>query len=247
MATTITPEVPAPRAEPNRPTPPDGVRFVAVRANLLPDEIVSARQVEVVRRQVVVGVLTVVALLVGWFALSWWQTTLAHNDLDTARHRTVALRGQQNEFAPLVQAQSQAAAIHDQLAQLMATDLPWQAMLSRLRHAAPPGVSLAGITGSMTGGPGTAAGSGGVAPGAVLNQSGKQAVGQLTLTGSAGSKDAVAAYADSLAEAPGLTSPLITSVTGQGGRVAFTLTAIITSDALGGRFTPAASAPTGGK
>ncbi len=53
------------------------------------------------------GLVLVVALLIAWFGLSWRQTTAGHSDLDDAQHRTVALQNQQNEFAPLVNAQAE--------------------------------------------------------------------------------------------------------------------------------------------
>lgn len=246
MATTLVHEPPAPKAPAT-----DGLRFVAVRANLLPDEIVGARQLEVVRKQVVLGLVAVVALLIAWFGFSWWQTTLAHGDLDDAQHRTSALQQQQDEFAPLVQAQNEAAAIHRQLQTLMAADVPWKTVIADLRSHAPAGVSLSNVAASLNvGTPGTTSGPVALSP---LNQTGKQTIGQITITGRAGSKNAVAAYADVLGKLTGLTAPLITSVTAQGSAVTFTVNVAITTDALGGRFAPTAAAPaapaapTGGK
>lgn len=241
MSTTLVSEpTPAPKAPPTQ-----GVRFVAVRANLLPDEIVSARQLEAVRKQVLLGLALVVALLIGWFGLSWWQTGLANRDLDTAEHRATALQNQQNEFAPLVEAQSQVSTIHGQLGRLMAGDLPWKSMLTTLRADAPAGVTLTNVAATMTGiaAPNATTPN----PAGALNQSGQQSVGQLTVTGTAGSKNAVAAYADRLAGVRGLTAPLITSVTANGGSVTFIVTVIITTDALGGRYHLSAATPTGGK
>ena len=241
MATTLVhepPIAPAPTA--------DGLRLVAARANLLPDEIVSARQLEVVRKQVVVGLALVVALLIAWFGFSWWQTSLAHGDLDDAQHRTAALLEQQREFAPLVAAQSDAAAIRTQLQKLMAADVPWKTVIENVRGHTPAGVQLASVAANLTvAGSSSSTGS---APAAMpLSPNGKPQIGQLVIAGRAGSKNAVAAYADSLNELPGLAGALITSVTAQGGSaVTFTMNVGITTDALGGRFA-AGAALTGGK
>jgi len=241
MATTLVHEPPAAKA----PTS-DTVRYVAIRANLLPDEIVSARQLEVVRKQVVLGLVVVVALLIGWFGLSWWQTQLAHNDLDDAQHRTAALQQQQSQFGELVQAQNQVATIHNRLAALMAGDVDWKSMISRLRSAAPSGVLVTAVTASMANVPGTNNGSTQLP--VVLNESGKAAVGQISLTGRSQSKSAIAAYADAIGRVKGVVSPLPTAVTSQGGTFTFTITGLLTTDALGGRYSTAApAAPTGGK
>jgi len=245
MATTLVHEPPAPA----KPPTTDGVRFVAVRANLLPDEIVSARQLEVVRKQVVFGLVLVVGLLIGWFGLSWWQTTLAHGDLDDAQHQTTALQQQQNAFGPLVSAQVGAAGIRTQLQTLMAADVPWKTVIGQVRAHAPGGVALTTIAASVNAG--NAATGAGAAPIAPPTANGKAVVGQITVTGRANTKNAVAAYADSLNRVPGLTGSLITSVTVQGGgqgtalggTVTFTLNVAVTTDALGGRFSrPAAPA-----
>ena len=212
----------------------EGLRFVAVRADLLPDEIVSARQVVAVRRRVIAGLAMVATLLIGWFALSWWQTTQATSVLDDALHRRDALQHQQTEFAPLVAAQNEVSAIHGRLQHLMASDVPWTKLIATLRAQEPGGLRLTNITAALN-----SATTG--APPITLNQTGRPTIGQLTLTGIAGSKAAVAQYTDELARVHGLTAPLITSVTSTGGAVTFTVNVLITSDALGGRFT------TGGK
>src|SRR4051794_32349863 len=246
MATTLVHEPPSVKAPPG-----DGVRFVAVRANLLPDEIVGSRQVEVVRKQVVLGLVMVVVALIAWFGLSWWQTQLANGDLDDAQHETTALQNQQTAFGPLVGAQNQTNSIRQQLHNLMTADLPWTRMLTTIRSQAPNGVRLTGINASVSAGIPGAANVGGISSlgtGAVLNASGRQAVGQVVISGTAGTKSAVAAYVDKLGTVAGLTAPLPTAVTTTGGSVSFTITVLITSDALGGRYAVTApAAPTGGK
>ena len=244
MATTLVHEPPAAA----KPPATDGLRFVAIRANLLPDEIVSARQLEVVRKQVVLGLVLVVGLLIGWFGLSWWQTTLAHGDLDDAQHQAAALEQQQSAFAPLVAAQVEAAGIRTQLHTLMAADVPWKTVIGEVRSHAPGGVALNSIAASISAG-NTTVGAG-PAPVTPLSVNGTVVVGQITVTGRANTKNAVAAYADSLNRVHGLTGSLITSVTAQGDAVTFTLNVAVTTDALGGRFggpaTPAITSTTPG-
>jgi Tfp pilus assembly protein PilN len=241
MTTTLTP----PPATSPKPAPAY-TRFVSVRANLMPDEVLSKRQTEVVRKQVLCGLVIVVGLLLAWFGLSWWQTSSANGDLHSAQHQHLSLLGQERQFAPLVNAQTQTLTIQTELQKLMVGDVSWKDMLATLRTKAPSGITLTNLTGSVAigGTPNSTVAN----PGAALNQSGKQQVGQLSVTGSAPSKSAVAAYADRLGTVPGLTAPLITSVTSTTGHgLTFTVDVLITADALGGRYSAASAAPhTGG-
>jgi Tfp pilus assembly protein PilN len=225
MATTMVPPTPSPK-----PAPADA-RYVAVRAHLLPDEIISGRQTEVVRKQVLVALGLVAVLLVGWFALSWWQTRSANGDLGAAQAQGASLQQEQRQFAPLVTAITNTANINGQLQNLMVGDLSWNAMLTTIRQKAPSGVVLTSVDGKITSG---AAASSGTPPpdSSVLNATGKATVGSLTLMGVAPDKRSIATYADQLATVPGLTAPLISSVQGSAHAVSFTVEVVITSDAL---------------
>jgi Tfp pilus assembly protein PilN len=226
MATTMIP--------PTAPvTPSTGVRFVPVRASLMPEEVLSSRQLVVVRKRVLAALIVVAVLLIGWYGLSWWQTRSANNDLATAQHQGMQLQSQQTQFGPLVQAQAQITSIQTQLQSLMSRDLQWKALLVAVRATEPNGVGVSAITGSLDG----ATTSGVPLPGSAAG------VGTLTLTGTAPDKRTVAAYADQLAKVKGLTAPLISSVQASTRPVTFTISAALTSDAFGGRYTPATSAP----
>ena len=74
------------------------------------------------------------------------------------------------------------------------------------------------------------------ATGAVLNQTGKPAIGTLSVTGTARDPRSVAAYADQLATVKGLTAPLISSVTSTDHTLTFTVDLIVTTEAFGGRY-----------
>ena len=232
MATTLVPPSPSPSPAPSRPAAGE-VRFVAVRANLMPGEVLSGRQAVVVRKQVLLGLVAVVVMLIGWFGVSWWQTRSANDDLANAQRQGVALQSQQNQFTPLVQAQAQITDIRTQLQEVMVGDLSWKTMLSTVRDKAPTGVSVTSISGDVTAAAGTPSGSD------VLNQTGSASVGQLTINGGAADKRSVAAYADALAKVPGLTAPLISSVQSGTTALTFTITAVITTDAFGGKYATA--------
>lgn len=245
MTTLLEAPEPATRPSPTSATP----TLVSVRANLMPDAVISARQTETVRRRVLIALVGIVALIIAGYGASWLQTQSAHSDLDSLNHQNSALLAQQSSFAPLVAAQRDAGAVSAQLKSLMTNDLSWQKMLATLRSLAPAGVTLTNVTGTVNSTTGAAAGAA-QAPNPLV-AAGVLPTGTLTLTGTAGNKNAVAAYSDKLGKASGLTGVLITNVAaGTASGVTFTITATITSAALGGRFTPRTTttvAPTGGK
>ncbi len=141
-----------------------------------------------------------------------------------------------------MQTQTTVATIQSQLQKLMAGDLSWKTMLATLRSKAPSGVSLTTVTGNVV-----TSVPGGTAPASTsLNQTGKQSVGTLIVTGTASDKRTVAAYADRLGSVKGLTAPLISNVATDNHQLTFTVNLIITSDALGGRYAPRTVPATGG-
>lgn len=257
MSVTMDPTLDDPagaRPRPNRPRPAvesDPPPLLSLRANLLPDEIVAARRVDVVRRRVLLGLVALVALLVLGYAGSWWQTHTAENDLASAQNEASSLQRQVNAFGPLVTAQSHTSGIRGQLQQVMVGDLPWKSMLTTLRTNAPAGVSLTGVDGVVTIGTVASTGAAGAAgaagaPGTQPLPAGLTQVGTLTLNGTARDERSVADYADSLTHAKSLALPFVSSVTqAQKGSVTFSMTVVITSDALGGRFKQAAASTTG--
>jgi hypothetical protein len=245
MTTLVSPTAASsPRPKPS-PRPDAPVRFVAVHANLLPGEIVAARRLGELKRRVIIGLAGLLALLIGWYGLEIWGTASANGDLAAAQHRTTTLQHQQQSYQPLLTAQSGSAAIESSLTKLMAGDVQWTDLLTTLRASAKGGLTLTGVTGTMTAGA-AASQAGGAAGLGVLNQSGKQQVGTLTITGSAPDKNTVAGYVDTLAKVTGLAAPFPASVTGTGGKLTFSVTSIITSDALGGRYAPPAASTAGG-
>ncbi|GAB2482308.1 PilN domain-containing protein [Jatrophihabitans fulvus] len=236
---------PAARPAP-APDPSAGpLRFVAVRANLLPREIVAGRRTDAMRRRVLSGLAALVAVLTLAYGFSWWQTHTADEHLAAAQRERSALSAQTQKYAPLVRAKATTTAIEQQLRRLMVGDLPWRGMLTTLRQQAPAGVALTQVAGTLTtpvtgSDPDSAGGTGQQ----VLNRSGCTVVGPMTITGTAPDKRAVAAYADRLAGVKGLAAPYPTNVATAEGRTAFTLRVLVTTDALGGRYATGTGAPT---
>jgi Tfp pilus assembly protein PilN len=225
------------------------LRIPNVQADLLPIEIVEARRTRKIRRLVITFVAAVALVLAAWYGLTVMQTSSATDDLNQAEDSVQTLTRQQRNFTELVAVQSDSEAIKKQLATLMATDLQWSKLLATLQAAAPKGITITGVTCSITDKTGTKT-SGQAAPqlpGAVTDS-----VGTITLTGNGTNKTVIAAYVDALSRVTTVANPLLGDVSQTGDAYAFSVRLDITKPALGGRFTSAgpsaAKSPgTGGK
>jgi hypothetical protein len=223
--------------------PPESPRFVQVFADLMPEEVVSGRRAHKKVREVIIALFALVVLLGAWYAVTVIQTARAGNELTQTQAESVALQHEVQGFGPLISAQSQSAAIQATLARIMTGDLQWAALLGHLGPSGSSSVKLTTVTGTMT----TSATSTGSRPNTggmgVLNTSGQRQVGTLTINGTAADKNAIAAYTDGLTKITGLVSPFPASVSGKPGDLTFSINVILTSDALGGRFS--ATGPNG--
>jgi Tfp pilus assembly protein PilN len=245
MSTITLPQSPPPAPEPTYATT-GPARVVVIRADLLPEELIASRRLIGLKRNVALALVALLVLLVAWYAFSVWSTSKAKHDLGGIEQKAAQLQHQQAAYTPLVTAQSESAQISTALQKVMAGDLQWKNMLGVLRNSATHGITVDSIDATMTSGAAGAGAAAGNAGLGVLNQSGKQQVGTLTITGTAPDKNTVAAYVDTLAKVTGLAAPFPASLTDAGGSFSFSVSVIITSDALGGRYAPPA-ANTGGK
>ena len=230
MSTTMMPEM-SPAALPAQPA----IRYPAVFANLMPEEVIIGRRARKLRQQILVALGVLVVLLAAWFGYSVLQTSNTKSDLASANRTTADLQAQQLKFAPLLLAQQQSATITSKLSSIMRSDVPWAKLLDGLRRAAPKGVNVGSISASLvsTGSQSTSSTGGGLD---VLNNSGKGAIGTLTMSGSASDKSSVATYVEALPGVTGVAAAFPESVQGAGTSYTWTITAILTTDALGGRY-----------
>lgn len=222
-----------------------GTRMVALRANLLPDEIVSARAADRMRRKALIALAAVVTLLVLWFGLSWWQTSSAEDELATLQQDATAMQGRAAQYAPLVRAQNETNTINERLRNLMTGDLSWKAMLTTLRAQAPAGVELWQVSSKLTAAAGVTDNSGTAGNYDALSGSTAAPIGSMTISGSAPTRAAIAGYADRLSKVRGLSVPVITGFTVRKNDVTFELSANLTTAALGGRYAAPVSPATG--
>ncbi|GAA0707889.1 PilN domain-containing protein [Dactylosporangium roseum] len=204
-------------------------RILPIAADLLPLEISETRRVRRVRRFVVSGVALVTALVLAWYGSAAYETGRAQRDLDSATDTTLSLTRQQNAYNEQVKTRARSMRITNQLKVVLARDLSWSALLTSLQQAAPKGVKITGVTGSLSADSETRS------PGG--------AVGLITLTGTAPTKTAVASYVDTLGGVEGIANPFPTDATQEDDVVAFTVRMDITGAALGGRYTTPSAAP----
>ncbi|TML33534.1 MAG: PilN domain-containing protein [Actinobacteria bacterium] len=221
------------------------LRIPPISANLLPLEILEARRSRTVRRWVLSGLTVFVVLLGAWYVLANYQTSQAQDSLANAESQAQVLTRQQHAYADVVSTQAQSHAIEAQLSALFADDVRWGPLLGQVQAAAPDGVTIMGMTGTVEqpGQPGAAGAT--VQAGAAAGNPNR--VGTITIAGVGPSKGAVAAYVDALGRIPGLANPYLDSATDQGGRtVQFTLRVDLVKAALGSRFASKSGKGTGG-
>jgi hypothetical protein len=229
MTTTLIPLDPAMSAQ-------RSTRILTISANLLPDEIIAARQARRTRGWVIVAVALTACLCAAWFAYALHQKQDADKELALAAAEVSDLQRDQREFSETVRVQADTALLTQQLTAVMANDLDWAALLATLRSTGTPSrIEIAGVNGALS----AAGAAGSTETSNVLpSADAVTAIGSLTVTGEAPDKKAVAAYVDALGNQSVVANPFVTSVAStEGGGVTFSLRVDITPTALCGRFT----------
>lgn len=227
MSTTLIPLNPA-------VTPVQSTRILTISANLLPEEVVAARQARRTRGLVLIVVALVAALCVSWFGLAYHQKQQADEDLTAATTAVTDLQNDQREFTETLQVQADTKRLNEQLTAVMADDLDWAALLTTLRDAGAPDITISGVNGRLSKSDNASSST------TVLPGSATDTVGSLVVSGKGPDKRAVAAYVDALARQTVVTNPYVTSVASEEeGGVTFSLRVDITHAALCGRFTTA--------
>ncbi|MET0416670.1 MAG: PilN domain-containing protein [Actinoplanes sp.] len=206
-------------------------RIPPIRANLLPSEITSDRNARRTRLVLIGAVLVVLVLLGAWYAYALEQKKAADADLAAVAKQVKIVQGHKDTYNGLTSMIARQEAIAAQLADLLANDLPWATTLDTVRSTGvTSGVDISEMTGSVLDAEKATTVSGTVAT--------------LAISGSAPDKKTVANFLQALAKLKGITSPYLSTANEQEGGVQFTLTAMITTDALCGRYTT--PCPTGG-
>jgi hypothetical protein len=208
-------------------------RFLTIAADLLPLEIVESRRARKVRRSVLAGIVALLVVLAGWYGFAVFQTSVARAGLSGAEADVARLKDKQQQYAPLVDMQTESGAIRAQLSALLAHDLPWSGLIDPAMDKAAGLVTVDELTGDLSD-----ANSATATAVQLPNTSGGHLVGRFTVKGHAANKADLARYIDALAQVRGFGNPYVTSATPHEGVVSFTVQLDITDTVLGGRFTP---------
>jgi Tfp pilus assembly protein PilN len=205
------------------------LRIPAVEANLLPVEIVEERRGRRAKRIAVAALVVITILTTAWYGQARFQTSAAEDGLRLAEDAAQRVVRQQRDFADLVETQAESKGIESRLSGLLAADLQWSRLLLSIRLQAPSGVSVKAVVGSLSDDP--------AAVGAIQTRPPGAVIGKLTVSGTGGSRAAVATYVDRLGRITGLANPLLNSTTETEGQLQFAVQLDITTAALGGRHT----------
>ncbi len=215
------------KAEPIR------VAWAAIpRVNLLPVEIIEARQfrqTKITLACIVLGTLVVAAAGVFWAQMG---VNAADEELATAESEIVRLQTEQTRYAAVPMVAAQLAAANAARTQAMGTDVLWYRYLNDVRDAQPTNVKLDSLTLTVT------AASAGVSAD-VLSVPG---IGTITTAGTAAEYSQVSAWLEALNKLNGTSSSTLTNASKAESpddptkAVTFAAGAVLTADALSNRY-----------
>jgi hypothetical protein len=226
------------------PPQADTLALLPIAANLLPQEVIDQRRTRKARWVVAFALAAVLVVVAGWDVRSRQQTASARQSLAGLQTQDTRLQKQTTQFGPLQQIQAQTAALNATLKGLSADNLPWYTLLPDVTAVARRfhGASFDTVSGQLN--------IGGVGAPAVTLPSSSAAtpIGSLILHGIAPDKSTIAAIVDGLSDVKGVADVYLTGASqATGGCYTFSVSAVITSAALGGQFGSAAIVAPGGK
>jgi hypothetical protein len=211
----------------------DPIGLLPIVANLLPHEVTNLRRARFARRWVAIGLIVFVLAAAGWDVHARQATSSAKSALSDLQDQTAQLQDQTAQFAPLQRIQGQVASLNSTLQGLSSDNLPWYTLLPSLNAVAHRyrNASFDTITGQLN-----ISGDSTTTP-TLPSATTDKTVGTTTLSGTAPDKSTIAAITDALAGVHGIANAYLTSANQvSGGHYQFTISADITSAALGGQF-----------
>jgi type IV pilus assembly protein PilN len=213
------------------PSPGYALRVVPIRANLLPDEITSGRNVRRIRTALIFAIVLVILGLGGWYALARSERTQAEDDLAAITSQTdlTRVKTRSKNFTDVTSTIEQADTIKTELKTATAKDLPWGTVLTDLRGTGVKNIEINSIAGLLE------------LNSPTTNTASKR-VGTLVVQGRAADKRTIAAYLDAMADIDGVEHVYLTIASLEDDaentlKWTFSITADISKDRLCGRFT----------
>lgn len=208
-----------------------------IAANLIPQELINARHLKVLRRLMAAGIVALLASCAGGYYLAASDNSSASSDLATVADRTLQLEAEGRNYSDVVAIQGSVRQVQNQIAQLMGGDVDLAALMGELRAALPETmtidqetitISTAGVAGAAS----SSATSG-------LDTSGLPRIGTITISGTGQTLDDLPDYIDRLQGVTGLVDVLPLANTASGADTAgtqFSITIGLTNALLTHRF-----------
>jgi Tfp pilus assembly protein PilO len=218
-----------------------------ITANLLPPEIVAARRARVVRKIVIIVLAALLVLGAAGYFLAYKQKQDASSDLAAAQAQTEQLHVQQHKYDEVVEITGEVAQVASKISTLFATDVDFPHLLNELVAKAPKSGEITQLAVALQGGP-TVSGQASTSsqPTVALDPTGQTPVGNVTITGTAGSMSEVAAYVNALARVPGVIYVYPTSQQADGGTVTYALALTLTDKVYSHHYDLSTVPSTGG-
>lgn len=212
-----------------------------IAADLIPPELINARQLKVLRRLLAAALVVLLIVCAGGFYLAAEHNSAAKSELSDLQFRTSQLQAAGRLYSGVVSIQRSVSQVQTQIIQVMAGDVDLVALMNQLQSNLPKTmtisqeavtISTAGVAGATTT-PATGAASGGG-----LDTSGLPRIGTVTLSGTGRSLDDLPDYIDRLNTVTGLVDvlPISNTVSATGGGSQYSLTIGLTNALLSHRF-----------
>jgi Tfp pilus assembly protein PilN len=204
------------------------------RVNLLPPEISAARRLRKVQAGLGVGVGASVLVVGALVLAAAGQVSDAQDDLDASKAQGTALQAETSKYADVPAVYAAVDAKEAQLSLAMGKEIRWSYFLNDLSLVTPGKVWLTSVTVAETVDATPVAGA---APATGIGTPG---IGTVTFAGAGSEHNDVAAWLRALAGQKGLADPYFTRSTeekiGEQDSVTFDSQAVITDEALSGRY-----------
>jgi Tfp pilus assembly protein PilN len=205
-----------------------------IHVDLTPQELVTTRQVKVLRKLVVSALVAVLLIVAGGWFLAHRAHSAAADKLAAAQLASsqIAHKAAQPEYTSVTQIQSALEQANGQLATLMKGDVLIDKLALEMAAALPKGASYSSLSVSIS-----AAGvNAPPATPSVTPDGGHQRVGSVQLAGTAASVDDVSSLVERLQSVSGLVDVVPTSSTKQDAGVNFQITVGLDDRVLSHRY-----------
>lgn len=219
-----------------RPTLWNSMPGWGIAADLIPPELINARQLKVIRKLLAIGLVVLLAVCAGGYYLAVRENTSASSDLSSVQDETMQLQKASQLYSGVIAIQGSITQVKAQVAKLMVGDVDLVALIGSLQTNLPATMTIdqLAITISTAG----VASAAGVAAGSGLDTSGLPRIGTLTIGGTGQALTDLSDYVDNLDAVDGLVDvvPVSNSASDAGAGTTYSLTIGLTNALLSHRF-----------